>query len=52
MALVVLNRLKARDAIDGFCRVWVETRHKDLTAILEEAALCGYGTEVAGVSRR
>ena len=34
MALAVLNRLKARDAIDGFCRVWVETRHKDLTAIL------------------
>jgi len=34
MALAVLNRLKAREAIDGFCRVWAETRHKDLAAIL------------------
>lgn len=34
MALTVLNRLKTQDAINGFCRVWVETRHKDLAAIL------------------
>ena len=34
MALAALNQLKTRDAIDGFCRVWAETRHKDLTAIL------------------
>ena len=34
MAVAVLNRLKTQDAINGFCRVWVETRHKDLTAIL------------------
>ena len=34
MALAVLNRLKMQDAIDGFCRVWAETRHKDLAAIL------------------
>jgi WD40 repeat protein/HEAT repeat protein len=34
MAIAVLNRLKMQDAIDGFCRVWVETRHKDLAAIL------------------
>ena len=34
MALAVLNRLRTQDAINGFCRVWVETRHKDLAAIL------------------
>ena len=34
MAVAVLNRLKTQDAINGFCRVWVETRHKDLAAIL------------------
>ena len=34
MALAVLNRLKTQDAINGFCRVWAETRHKDLAAIL------------------
>jgi WD40 repeat protein len=34
MALAVLNRLRTQDAINGFCRVWVETRHEDLTEIL------------------
>ncbi len=34
MAITVLNRLKTQDAINGFCRVWVETRYKDLAAIL------------------
>ncbi len=34
MAIAVLNRLRSQDAINGFCRVWVETRHKDLAAIL------------------
>ena len=35
MALAALNQLKAQYAINAFCQVWAESRHKDLTTILK-----------------
>jgi WD40 repeat protein len=35
IALEYLRNLRSQDSINAFCRVWAETRHKDLTAILK-----------------
>ena len=41
IAFPVLKQLKSQDAINGFCRIWVETRHKDLTSILKSRRYIG-----------
>jgi WD40 repeat protein len=41
IAFPVLKQLKSQDAINGFCRIWVETRHKDLTSILKNRRYIG-----------
>jgi tetratricopeptide (TPR) repeat protein len=35
IAFSVLKQLKSQESVDAFCRVWEETRHKDLTSILK-----------------
>ena len=35
IALEALRNLRDRDSINGFCQVWAESRHKDLTTIIK-----------------
>jgi WD40 repeat protein len=35
IALKALSKLRSQESVDAFCRVWAQTRHKDLTTVLK-----------------